>query len=351
MSLKTTSLATRISACLLLACTCTHAFAVDVVTRRSDGTAFRGKITKATKDAITVQRSAGQSQVISVADLKSVSFDGEPSQVAQARTNERGGAIDPAITKLEEVRRNGSASSKLMREEVEFLLARLKTRKALVDATQADAAVAATDAFRRAHPDSYRYYETTLLQASLLALKKDADAAKVLLKEVQACPVVGFQLQAGVDLGRVLLANGDSALAQTSFDGVIAKATDPNSAAVKFDARIGKAMCLQADTDFAKAISVLDEVIKDSPGSETRLLADAWIKKGDCLRLQNQNKAAVMAYLHVDLLYAAESAQHAEALHHLASLWGSIGHQDRAAEASAMLTERYPQSPWARGGQ
>ena len=333
---------------LVLIGLCTQALAVDVVTRRSDGTAFRGKITQATRESITLTRSGGQKEVFSVDDLKSVSFDGEPRQIAQARTNERSGAIDAAIATLTEVRRSGAASGKAVRAEVEFLLARMKTRQALVDAEKVEDALAATDAFRRANSNNFRYLEATLLQASLLSLKKDTDKARTLLQEVQTSTVKGFQLQAGVDMGRLMLNSGDPALARAAFDDVISKATDASAMAVRFDARIGRALCRLAAKDFDGAVTELDAVIKDAPAAETALLADAWNRKGDCFRLQNQHKAAVMAYLHVDLLYPGESSHHAEALHYLSSLWSQIGYDDRGSEAAATLTERYPQSPWAR---
>ena len=214
---------------LVLIGLCTQALAVDVVTRRSDGTAFRGKITQATRESITLTRSGGQKEVFSVDDLKSVSFDGEPRQIAQARTNERSGAIDAAIATLTEVRRSGAASGKAVRAEVEFLLARMKTRQALVDAEKVEDALAATDAFRRANSNNFRYLEATLLQASLLSLKKDTDKARTLLQEVQTSTVKGFQLQAGVDMGRLMLNSGDPALARAAFDDVISKATDASA--------------------------------------------------------------------------------------------------------------------------
>ncbi|MEO1983980.1 MAG: tetratricopeptide repeat protein, partial [Fuerstiella sp.] len=65
-------------------------------------------------------------------------------------------------------------------------------------------------------------------------------------------------------------------------------------------------------------------------------------------RQKKQEKAALMAYLHVDVLYPGEPAQHAEALLRLSQLWGPGGHKDRAADASTRLTERYPNSQWAK---
>ena len=57
---------------------------------------------------------------------------------------------------------------------------------------------------------------------------------------------------------------------------------------------------------------------------------------------------ALMAYLHVDILYPNEFSSHAKALLKLSELWGPGGHQDRAIDASARLAELYPKSREAR---
>ncbi len=56
-----------------------------------------------------------------------------------------------------------------------------------------------------------------------------------------------------------------------------------------------------------------------------------------------------MAYLHVDLLFAGETAQHDEALYHLSRLWNTApAAADRAADAAAELQRKYPNSAWAK---
>jgi tetratricopeptide (TPR) repeat protein len=117
-----------------------------------------------------------------------------------------------------------------------------------------------------------------------------------------------------------------------------------------YDGMLGLAMCLKQQSKTDEAIATLDEIIEKAPEGESRTLAEAWLRKGDCLRLKTQPKAALMAYLHVDLLYAGEPAQHAEALKRLSELWTPAGHEDRAVDASARLTQLYPNSQWAKPG-
>ena len=58
-------------------------------------------------------------------------------------------------------------------------------------------------------------------------------------------------------------------------------------------------------------------------------------------------KAALLAYLHVDVLYFNYPNYHAESLYHLSKLWEQIGKRDRAKEAKDKLTTRYKGSSWA----
>lgn len=344
LKLKSTLIAASLIAGSVVNCS-----AVDIAIRRSDNVTLRGTFTRMDNNEVVLKRTNDQEEIISVADLKAVQFDKEPTTLSPARSNERSGALDSALTKLQEVKSEYNGTDKRLKIELDFLIARVMGKQALVDAAKADAAKEALETFRTAHKTNFRYLEATLLQASIHSLKGESAEGETLLKEVQASPVKGFQLQAGVDLGRLLLTSGDAAGAQVAFDDVISKSKDDASAAAAmYDSMLGKALCLKQQNQFDDAITTLNEVIKKAPPAETRTLAEAWVRKGDCLRQKKEMKAALMAYLHVDVLYPGEPAQHAEALLRLSELWGPSGQADRAVDASARLAERYPNSEWAR---
>lgn len=342
----------RISAflcCSTAACFHPMLTAADIAVRRSDNTTFRGTFSSMGTSEVVVKRSNGEEDSISVADLKSVQFDKEPLELRVARSNERSGALDTALEKLQEIKREYNNSDKRLATELEFLVARVKGKQGLVDPTKTDEAIATLQEFRTANPSNFRYLEATLLQAALLAQQDKTTEAKTLLEEVRQSSVVGFQLQAGVELGRLHLKAGDAAAAESAFDEVIAQSqNNPAAAAAMYESMLGKAAGLQQQNKLDEAIATLDEIIQKAPQGETRTLAEAWVRKGDCLRLKQQDKAALMAYLHVDVLYSGEPTQHAEALLRLSELWGPAGHADRAVEASARLAERYPNSAWAK---
>lgn len=324
-------------------------FAVDIVARRSDNVTLRGEITKMDNTTVVIKRTNGEEETVSVADLKSVQFEGEPGTLNQARSNERSGALDAALSKLMDIQKNFDSSSGPTKTELAFLIARVTGKQALTDPAKVPLAIEALEKFRTANRANFRYLEATLLQASIHAANNQAAEGKALLTEVQASPVKGFQLQAGVELGRLLLTGGDPSGALQAFNDVASKTSgDPTSLAALYEAMLGRALCQKQQGQLDEAIGTLDEVISKASESETETLAEAWVRKGDCYRQKNQTKDALMAYLHVDVLYPGEPAQHAEALSRLSQLWGPSGHEDRAVEAATRLTERYPNSQWAR---
>jgi len=322
----------------------------DQVTRRSDRVVFRGEVTVMTPSLLTIRLQNGQAQEIPVSDVLTIRYDMEPPTLSQAQSSERSGALDVALEKYRLIQKEYGGEDRRLVSDLKFLIARTQVRMALANPAEATAASKAISDFRSENKTNFRYLEATLLEAELLSLDaaKAADA-RTLLSDVQKSDVKGYRLQAGVQLGLLLLSGRDTAGAMMAFDGVVQEsAGDAASSAAFYDASLGKAMCQKSDGKLDESIAALNEVIGKASESESRTLARAWVLKGDCLREKGLPKDALMAYLHVDVLYASEPAAHAEALFYLASLWGPAGHQNRADDARAQLNSRYPNSSWAK---
>lgn len=348
---------TRMTAACFVACwvSSTLTFSADQVTRKSDNVTLRGEFTAMQTDLVRIKLSGGKEETVPVSDIKAVRFDQEPSLLAQAQSNERAGALDAALEKYQQVMSELAGSDKRLVSEVQFLIARTLVRQALADPSKREAAMKAISEFRGGARSNFRYLEATLLEAALATAADDRASAQTLLQEVQASSVKGFQLQAGVQLGRLLLKSGDAVAARQSFEQVVQQSSgDSASATAKFDGMLGIALCQSQQGQVSEALATLDQVVAQASDSDTRVLAEVWNQKGDCLRQLNQSRAALMAYLHVDILYSSEPAEHAQALLRLSQLWGPTGHQDRAEDAAARLRDKYPNSTWARqlnGGQ
>jgi tetratricopeptide (TPR) repeat protein len=324
--------------------------AADQVVRRSDRAVLRGEFTAMTVASLTIKLQNGQTQEVPVSDVATVRFDMEPPTLSQAQAAERGGSLDLALKSYKQIQLEYAGDDKRLVTDLKFLIARTQVRLAMANPAEVAAATKAISTFRTENPNNFRYLEASLLEADLLAQDPaQAEAARSILTKVLESPVKGFALQAGVQLGMLLLKNEDTPGALAAFDKVIADSqNDPNAVSALYDGQLGKALCLKADGKADEAIAVLDEVIAKASDTATRTLARAWLLKGDSFREKNQAKDALMAYLHVDILYGSEPSEHAEALYHLAALWGPAGHQNRADDARAVLQSKYPNSQWAK---
>lgn len=324
-------------------------FASDSVTRRSDGSRIRGTMTSATVSEIVVKSASGTETKIPISDVKRVQFDKEPSGLIAARANERSGAFELALEKYKGIQKNYNNSDKRLAADLKYLIARTTAKLAATDSTKSAEAIQLLGDFRAANSTNFRYLEATLLNAKLLGSNDQAEQAKKLMTEVQQSTVKSYQLQAGVALGTLMLQSDDLSGALQAFTSVVDQSTGDDSAqGALFEGLLGRASCLQKQSNHDEAVKVLNRIIAQANESEGATLASAWLRKGDSLQAQGQVKAALMAYLHVDVLYPGQPAQHSEALYHLSNLWGPAGHADRAAEASANLVSQYPNSPWAK---
>ena len=82
--------------------------------------------------------------------------------------------------------------------------------------------------------------------------------------------------------------------------------------------------------------------------TDAELLGRAYNALGAYHRSQQQTTDAVLAYLHVDLLFAANADAHAEALFYLSQLWRLEGKPDRGFDAANRLKTTYAASRWSK---
>ncbi len=111
---------------------------------------------------------------------------------------------------------------------------------------------------------------------------------------------------------------------------------------------LAKAESLVGMKKFKEAETLVREVILASPPEDADAQAPAYNTLGDCLRAANHPKEALLAYLHTDLLYSKDKAEHPRALHWIASLFRQIKQDAKADEFALRLKQEYPRSTWNR---
>ncbi len=343
-----------LAAVLIVGLIVSPSWAIDQVLRKSSTTPIRGTISAVSKTGVTVKRQVGGDMMIPANDIRDIRWDGEPVKLISARAADRASRFEQALSFYADAAKDPKASGANIKLDLQFLVARATAGKALAGAGSLEEARQKLEGFLQVGANSCRYYNAVALLGQVELAAGGHDKAKTQFEVLAKAPWLDYQLAGSSSLARVLLAKDDVDGALAAFTAVVTQAGNDTSPAVKtqrFEAVLGKSTCLirkKNQASYQAALGDLAGVINGATDSSTRVLAEAYLRRGDCLRLLGRQKEAVLSYLHVDLLFANESVLHAESLFHLGTLWSAVGHPERASSARERLRSDYPQSSWAK---
>lgn len=340
---------------LTLVASATLAFAqdIDTVYRKNDPKPVIGEITAVAKSGVTVSQKAPTREVeVPANDISYIAWRSEPPSLKAARSNERSGKLEEAVSGFQEAMSDIGTGSAHMKTDVDFYLARAGAKLAQKDVSQVPSALEGLKNFSSQNRNSYHYYDVQILLAETALHADDFSQAEAAYSELEASPWLDYQMAAKIGMANIKLAKKDVLEARKIFDEVAASNTS-NAAeqARKLEAMLGQASCLQQQTGYDEASTILNKIIDETDANQSRVLAEAYMKLGDGYAAQGQNlKAAILAYLHVDVIpsLAANADLHAEALYKLAKLWPAVNEPNRGADAAAKLEAEYPTSPWLK---
>ncbi|RMG33443.1 MAG: hypothetical protein D6725_15685 [Planctomycetota bacterium] len=322
---------------------------IDEVTVRGAEKTVKGEVTKVTATEITVKPTVGAAQTISADDVLDVRWGDEPVKLRLARVNEHNGNLTKALQAYQEALAETKTQREFVKRDIEFLVARALAKQALADPTKLDQAIDKLTAFVRVAGDHFRYYQAVRLLGDAYLAKGEFDKAQQQFDTLAKAPWSAAKKLAQIRRARILLARGDTAGALQAFEQVISEpAASPADKERRQEALLGKATVLVKNKQYDEALKTIAIILKETPPENSAIQAEAYLRKGDCLEAQGRIKEAILAYLHVPVLFAHEKAAHAEALYHLARLWAAYDRPDRAEEARSELLSNYPNSPWAR---
>ncbi len=325
--------------------TASNATAADTIYQYDGSSPLLGDISGYTKTELTLKRGASDVK-IPANEIERVRWEGEPPQLNIARNQEQNGNYAAA---LEEYKKAESSASPNLKKSLQYMTARATARSAKSNPAVLDNAIKLLDDFVKANGDHFSYYPAMKLLGESYLAKKDYVAANSAFGTVERSPWKDYQMDAKNMKARVLLAQGNTKGALAAFETVAKMdGKTPSELASKHAAQLGSAICLEKDGKPQDAIKVLDEIIKNVSSQQSSLLAEAYLKKGDCYQALGESKEALIAYLHVDVLFSSEPAVHAEALYNLSTLWGKVQKPERGAEARAVLQQQYPDSEWTQ---
>jgi tetratricopeptide (TPR) repeat protein len=312
------------------------AWPADIVFRKGTTTRIGGEFKSQTKEELVLMSGPGnkKEEKIPANEILRVEWDGEPASMKLARSAEERGNLQDALVKYQEVAAEVQAAQANLKTDLEFLVARVTAKLAKGDPAKVDEAIQKLDAYRTAHANSFRHYDVLLLLGETYLAKGDYASAEPAFKELEMSPWDDYKMASRIAQGRLLLRKNDVAGAQSLF----------KEKARQYEARLGVATCHQRQNQFQEAAKELDLIIKEAPATDSKTMGEAYLRKGDNLLAAGQKKDALLAYLHVDVLFSGEKDLHAEALYHLSTLWNEVAQPGRAADARAKLSADYPNS-------
>ena len=326
-----------------------QSFALDVITRKNDKPA-QGTIQSITRESVVIKPGVSQPITVPANVIVDIQFNVEPADLNLGRAAERSGDFKRALDMFDKASKDRNASGDNVKTDIEFLIARVSAKEALQkDSSKLGAAASKLDAFVKAHGTSFRYFEAIALHGQVLLQQKEFDQASQAFERLAQAPWPDYKMAARNATGRLAMAKGDLPAALNSYNEVLGlNAGSAAELSRRNEALLGKASVLIAQSSHDEALKSIVEAIGKADPEDAAVQAEGYVLKGDCLQALGQSKQAILAYLHVPLLFEKEQVLHARALYNLTLLWPKVDQPERALQARQELTENFPDSPWAK---
>jgi tetratricopeptide (TPR) repeat protein len=303
-----------------------------------------GEITDMTPLEVTINRGTAGNRAIPVNEIKTVTLDGEPPELSQARVNAANGNYEKAMQLLGEVDLQ-SIRRDVIKQEVEFYQAFCAGKLALGGSGEITDAGRQLNSFVRSYPKNFHYLAAAELMGDLLVASGRYEPARQQYAELAKTPWADYKMRAAVAIGRTLQAQDKHNEAIREFDAALAMSAEGADAEnQKLSATLAKAVSQAELGGLDEAVASIERVIQDADPEQKELHARAYNALGICYEKAGKTKDALLAFLHVDVLYNTVPEAHAEALAHLVPLWQAIGQDERARESRELLQERYAPS-------
>lgn len=278
-------------------------------------------------------------------------LQGAPINLAAARVETEVGNYEEALEKLDDIKPEDADPQQypLVAAEIDWYRAYASLQLALADAGTFSEGGTAMNEFCKEHPDSYRYYESRrLLGDALYAMsnlqtqsarrQRNLDNAREAYSTLERANSEIVRARGKLGLATVALAADELDDAETLFNEVAQHSEFDVEYA---EATIGLARTTARQGRTEEATELLNELLSVTPNDSTLRRAKIYNALGDVLADANRPQEAVVAYLHIDLLYPAARTERVAALKALVGQWRKLGREDRARETIERLRERF----------
>jgi tetratricopeptide (TPR) repeat protein len=308
----------------------------------AQGGAVRGQVTAESPAEVTV--SLGATTIVVPTDqIESIEYQGQPASMQLGQTNADAGRADEAIA-LYQKAATEAAGKPFVVEAAKFGEVAILAGQSLTEPERVKDAVARLNAFLQAYPRGRHVVAAREALARVQLHAQDYKGAEANIAELAKLPPGADR--AAVLKARLLLKSGDPQAAVGELDRLIAAA--PGGSTKQVELKLVKAEALVAASRYDESEVLVREVIAAAPADDFAVQSRAYNALGDCLAAAAKPKDALLAYLHVDLLYAKDKEEHPRALRRIEELFRKLGQISRADDYGQRLKREYPNSPWAR---
>lgn len=321
---------------------------LDTITN-SRGIGEKGMIVQTSPTELTMS-AAGKEKQYALDDVRDFYFGDEPAEMRRARGQIKDNQVELALEELERIDAS-TISRELVKEELEFLIAHTRGRIALSSGRELGTAVKSVRDFVTAHRNSAHYFACIDQLGQLAAASGRFDVAERFYDELGKVPWTAQKLRADVLRADARRLQGANKLAQAKelYDNVIGSREPGEEAELQRNLAIaGKAICEAQLGQPQAGIDAVQALIERNDPQNTHLFAHAYNALGACELAAGRKVDALLAYLHVHILFYQDRETHAEALYYIQQLFQDEGFADRAQQIRNLLKESYPSSYWAQ---
>lgn len=316
-----------------------HAQSKDILWQRESGEMVSGEILSVNAEVVKI-RSKDGIQEVGTEDISKVRFGDDPAGMSGVRSSVDSGQLEQAQKQIQQVTPSGRD---FVQQDAAYYRVLIDSRLALNGQGSITAAASAVNDFLSSNPDSFRYYDASIVMGDLAMSLGRFDVAAKLYGRLSASNSPVRQAEGSLHQGYAMLRSGNADSASTLFR----RAVDATDSRTQSLARIGLASCMTEQGRPNDAIRELEKVIASAESTDTELFARAYNALGNAYIASKNDSAALDAFLHTDLLFYREHEQHAEALYHLGTLWSKAQKPAEAARVRRILKERFAASAWA----
>ena len=228
------------------------------------------------------------------------------------------------------------------------MLASIDAKSALTGDGDKNAAGTLLIGFINDYANSFHQFEAIELFADLAYSVGQFQTAGEYYQRMVDSPWPEMQNYGRLRLAHAMAGQGQFGQALTEYETVAQQdATTSELRAIVAEAQAGRARCLGETGKAAEGITAIEKIISDNnPKTQKKLYAQAYNAQGVCYRKNNQNKEAILAFLHTHLIFNQDPDAHAESLYHLTQLWEAESKADRASSTKTLLQQKYAGTFW-----